>query len=43
MLPRGGSFLYLAADRAGTNIAILRTAVNKARRGSVSESICIGL
>ena len=29
MLPRGGSFLYLAADRAGTNLAILRTAVNK--------------
>ncbi len=29
MLPRGGSFLYLAADRQGTNLAILRTAVNK--------------
>jgi len=29
MLPSGGSFLYLAADRQGTNLAILRIAVNK--------------
>jgi len=29
LFPESGSFLYLAADRAGTNLAILRTAVNK--------------
>ena len=29
ILPGGGSFLYLAADRQGTNLAILRIAVNK--------------
>jgi predicted regulator of Ras-like GTPase activity (Roadblock/LC7/MglB family) len=28
-LPGGGSFLYLAADRGATNLAILRIAVNK--------------
>jgi hypothetical protein len=28
-LPGGGSFLYLAADRGSTNLAILRTAVAK--------------
>jgi hypothetical protein len=29
LLPGGTSFLYLAADRSGTNLAILRNAVNK--------------
>jgi hypothetical protein len=29
LLPGGGSFLYLAADKSTTNLAILRTAVNK--------------
>lgn len=29
ILPGGGSFLYLAADRGSTNLAILRIAVNK--------------
>jgi hypothetical protein len=29
ILPGGGGFLYLAADRSGTNLAILRSAVNK--------------
>jgi hypothetical protein len=29
ILPGGSSFLYLAADRSGTNLAILRIAVNK--------------
>lgn len=29
ILPGGGSFLYLAADRSSTNLAILRTAVAK--------------
>jgi len=29
ILPRGAGFLYLAADKQGTNLAILRTAVNK--------------
>ena len=29
MLPDGLSFLYLAANRDGTNLAILRTAVNR--------------
>jgi hypothetical protein len=29
LLPDGGSFLYLAADRGATNLAILRNAVNK--------------
>ncbi len=28
-LPGGTSFLYLAADRSGTNLAILRNSVNK--------------
>jgi len=28
-LPGGTSFVYLAADRSGTNLAILRNAVNK--------------
>jgi hypothetical protein len=28
-LPGGGSFLYLAADRGSTNLAILRNAVGK--------------
>jgi predicted regulator of Ras-like GTPase activity (Roadblock/LC7/MglB family) len=28
-LPGGASFVYLAADRSGTNLAILRNAVNK--------------
>ena len=28
-LPGGTSFLYLAADRGGTNLAILRNSVNK--------------
>jgi hypothetical protein len=28
-LPGGSSFLYLAADRAGTNLAILRNSVGK--------------
>jgi hypothetical protein len=28
-LPGGGSFLYLAADRSGTNLAILRHSVGK--------------
>jgi hypothetical protein len=28
-LPGGTSFLYLAADRSGTNLAILRISVNK--------------
>lgn len=28
-LPGGSSFLYLAADRSATNLAILRIAVNK--------------
>ena len=28
-MPGGTSFLYLAADRSGTNLAILRNAVNK--------------
>jgi len=28
-LPGGSSFVYLAADRSGTNLAILRNAVNK--------------
>ena len=29
ILPQGAGFLYLAAERSGTNLAILRTAVNK--------------
>jgi hypothetical protein len=29
ILPGGGTFLYLAADRSATNLAILRIAVNK--------------
>lgn len=29
VLPGGGTFLYLAADRSSTNLAILRIAVNK--------------
>jgi hypothetical protein len=29
LLPGGVSFLYLAADRSSTNLAILRNAVNK--------------
>ena len=29
VLPGNASFLYLAAERAGTNLAILRTAVNR--------------
>ena len=29
MLPGGGTFLYLAADRGSTNLAILRIAVSK--------------
>lgn len=29
ILPGGGTFLYLAADRSSTNLAILRIAVNK--------------
>jgi hypothetical protein len=29
VLPGGTSFVYLAADRSGTNLAILRNAVNK--------------
>lgn len=29
ILPGGSSFLYLAADRGSTNLAILRIAVNK--------------
>jgi hypothetical protein len=29
ILPAGSGFLYLAADRSATNLAILRTAVNK--------------
>jgi hypothetical protein len=29
MLPSGTAFLYLAADRGSTNLAILRNAVNK--------------
>ena len=29
ILPRGSGFLYLAADRSATNLAILRSAVNK--------------
>ena len=29
LLPGGGGFIYLAADRASTNVAILRIAVNK--------------
>ena len=29
ILPGGGSFLYLAADRGATNLAILRTSVAK--------------
>jgi hypothetical protein len=29
VLPGGASFLYLAADRGSTNLAILRNAVNK--------------
>jgi hypothetical protein len=29
ILPGGSSFLYLAADRSSTNLAILRIAVNK--------------
>jgi hypothetical protein len=29
ILPGGAGFLYLAADRSQTNLAILRTAVNK--------------
>ena len=29
LLPGGASFLYLAADRGSTNLAILRNAVNK--------------
>lgn len=29
ILPGGAAFLYLAADRSATNLAILRTAVNK--------------
>ena len=28
-MPGGTSFLYLAADRSGTNLAILRNSVNK--------------
>ena len=28
-LPGGASFLYLAADRSGTNLAILRISVGK--------------
>jgi predicted regulator of Ras-like GTPase activity (Roadblock/LC7/MglB family) len=29
ILPSGGGFLYVAADRGATNLAILRSAVNK--------------
>lgn len=29
LLPGEGTFLYLAAERSGTNLAILRTAVNR--------------
>ena len=29
ILPNGGGFLYVAADRGATNLAILRSAVNK--------------
>jgi hypothetical protein len=29
LFPGGTSFLYLAADRSATNLAILRTAINK--------------
>ena len=29
LLPGGGSFLYLAADRSATNLAILRSALTK--------------
>ena len=29
ILPGGAGFLYLAAEKGGTNLAILRTAVNK--------------
>jgi hypothetical protein len=29
LFPGGNSFLYLAADRSSTNLAILRTAINK--------------
>src|SRR5262245_3251669 len=29
LLPSSAGFLYLAADRSGTNLAILRNAVNK--------------
>jgi predicted regulator of Ras-like GTPase activity (Roadblock/LC7/MglB family) len=29
LMPGAGSFLYLAADKSGTNLAILRNAVNK--------------
>jgi hypothetical protein len=35
ILPKGGGFLYLAADRSGTNLAILRSAVNKHCAGLV--------
>ena len=29
LLPGGGGFIYLAADRASTNVAILRTSLSK--------------
>jgi predicted regulator of Ras-like GTPase activity (Roadblock/LC7/MglB family) len=29
ILPGGASFLYLAAEKSGTNLAILRTSVNR--------------
>ena len=29
LLPGGGGFIYLAADRGTTNVAILRTSLNK--------------
>jgi hypothetical protein len=35
MLPGGASFMYLAADRSATNLAILRNAVNKHCNGLV--------
>ena len=35
ILPGGSSFLYLAADRSATNLAILRIAVNKHCNGLV--------
>lgn len=33
LLPGGATFLYLAAERSGTNLAILRTAVNRHTTG----------